>query len=179
MTENGRKCRTCGGEMRIRRQNYHFTESGLENVILKQIEVLVCEQCGSLVPRIPRLNDLMRTIVIAMVAKPSELEGGEVRFLRKYMDETIEQFAAKLGMNRSHLSRIETGALSISKQTDRLVRMLVLVHKTELMEKLARLGKREAVLKQLGEIQSEAQRMCIEVAESSSEYNYDLEPVAA
>jgi transcriptional regulator with XRE-family HTH domain len=114
-----------------------------------------------------------------MIAKPSELEGTEVRFLRKFMDETIEQFAGKLGINRSHLSRIENGSLTVSKQTDRLVRALVLVHKHELLEKLERLGKTESVLKQLGEIQSQPQRMRIDVADVTSEYNYDLEPVAA
>jgi YgiT-type zinc finger domain-containing protein len=165
--------------MQMVRQDYHFKESGLDNVILKGIEVLVCKQCGSIVPRIPRLNDLMRTIVVAMIAKPSGLEGTEVRFLRKFMDETIEQFARKLGVNRSHLSRIENGSLAVSKQTDRLVRMLVLVHKPELLEKMSRLGKTETVLKQLEEIQPQAQRVLIDVASATSEYNYDLEPVAA
>jgi len=179
MPQTQRICRACAGEMQLVRQDYHFKESGLDNVLLKSIDVLVCQQCGSIVPRIPRLNDLMRTIVVAMIAKPSELEGTEVRFLRKFMDETIEQFAGKLGINRSHLSRIENGSLSISKQTDRLVRTLVMVHKPELLEKLARLGRTEAVLKQLGEIQPQPQRMRIDVAGVASEYNYDLEPVAA
>jgi YgiT-type zinc finger domain-containing protein len=148
--------------MQLVRQDYQFKESGLDNVILKDVEVLVCKQCGSVVPRIPRLNDLMRTIVVAIVAKPSELDRAEVRFLRKFMDETIEQFAHKLGVNRSHLSRVENGSLAISKQT-----------------KLARLGKTETVLKQLEEIQPLPQRVRIDVASATSEYNYDLEPVAA
>ena len=114
-----------------------------------------------------------------MIAKPSELEGAEVRFLRKFMDETIEQFAGKLSVDRSHLSRIENGSLTISRQTDRLVRALILVHKPELLEKLARLGKTEAVLKQLGEIQPQPQRVRIDVASVVNEYNYDLEPAVA
>jgi transcriptional regulator with XRE-family HTH domain len=121
----------------------------------------------------------MRTIVVAIIAKPSELDGAEARFLRKFMDETIEQFARKLGVNRSHLSRVENGSLAISKQTDRLVRALVLIHKPELLEKMARLGKTEIVLKQLEEIQPLPQRVRIDVASATSEYNYDLEPVAA
>ena len=160
-------------------KDYQFKESGLDNVILKKIEVLVCRQCGCVVARIPRLNDLMRTIVVAMIAKPSELQGTEVRFLRKFMDETIEQFARKLGVNRSHLSRIENGSLAVSKQTDRLVRTLILVHKPELLEKMSRLGKTETVLKQLEEIQPQALRVRIDVASATSGYNYDLEPIAA
>jgi YgiT-type zinc finger domain-containing protein len=165
--------------MRFLRRDYPFKESGLENVLLKDIEVLVCGQCGSAAPRIPRLKDLMRTIVVGLIAKPSELDGVEVRFLRKFMDETIGQFARKLGVHRSHLSRVENGSLAISKQTDRLVRTLVLVHKPELLEKMARLGKTAAVLKQLEEIKPQRQRVRIEVAGAAHEYNYDLETVAA
>ena len=174
-----RTCRACGGETRLIRSDYQFKESGLDNVILKDIEVLACKQCGSVVPRVPRLNDLMRTIAVAMVAKPSELTGPEVRFLRKFMDETIEGFARKLGIDRSHLSRIENESLGISRQTDRLTRALVLVHKPELLEKMARLGRTESVLKQLEDIKPEAERVRIDVASLTNEYSYDIEPVAA
>jgi hypothetical protein len=44
---------------------------------------------------------------------------------------------------------------------------------------MARLGKTEIVLKQLEEIQPLPQRVRIDVASATSEYNYDLEPVAA
>jgi len=179
MPQTQHSCRACAGKMQLGHQDYQFKESGLDNVILKNIEVLVCKQCGSIVPRIPRLNDLMRTIVVAMIAKPSELDGAEVRFLRKFMDETIEQFARKLGINRSHLSRVENGSLAISKQTDRLVRALVLIHKPELLEKMARLGKTKMILKQLEDINSKPQRVRIDVASATHEYNYDLEPLAA
>ena len=179
MPQTQRTCRACAGEMQLVRKDYQFKESGLDNVILKDIEVLVCNKCGSEVPRIPRLNDLMRTIAVAMIAKPCELAGPEVRFLRKFMDETIEHFARKLGIDRSHLSRIENESLGISRQTDRLVRTLVLVHKPELLEKLARLGLTESVLKQLEEIKPEAEIVRIDVASSAHEYSYDLETTAA
>lgn len=179
MPKTMRTCRTCGIEMQLLRKDYQFKESGLDNVILKDIEVLVCNQCVSDVPRIPRLNDLMRTIAVAMIAKPSELTGPEVRFLRKFMDETIERFARKLGIDRSHLSRVENESLGISRQTDRLVRALVLIHKPELLEKLARLGRTESVLQQLEEITPEVKKVRIDVANSKHEYSYDLEPIAA
>jgi len=179
MPKTQRTCRACAGEMQLVRKDYQFKESGLDNVILKDIEVLVCNQCGSVVPRIPRLNDLMRTIAVAMVAKPSELTGPEVRFLRKFMDETIEHFARKLGIDRSHLSRVENESLGISRQTDRLVRALALIHKPELLEKMARLGRTESVLKQLEDITPEATKVRIDIANSTHEYSYDLEPMAA
>jgi len=179
MPKKERICRVCAGKMQMVCRDYPFQESGLDNVILKGVEVLVCRECGSVAPRIPRLNDLMRTIAVAVVAKPSELSGPEVRFLRKFMDETIEHFARKLGMDRSHLSRIENESLGISRQTDRLVRALVLLHKPELMEKMERLGRTERVLQQWEEIEPEAKKVRIDVAHSSHEYSYALEPMAA
>lgn len=179
MAHTQRRCRACAGDMQLVRQDYQFQESGLDNVILKDIEVLVCKHCGSIVPRIPRLNDLMRTIAIAMIAKPSELAGAEVRFLRKFMDETIEQFARKLGVDRSHLSRVENGSLGISKQMDRLVRALVLLHRPELLEKMTRLGRTESVLKQLEDIKPQPERVRIDVANAAQEYSYELESIAA
>ena len=59
------------------------------------------------------------------------------------------------------------------------MRTLALVHKPELLEKLARVGKTKIVLKQLEEINPQPQRVRIEVASTAHEYNYDLETVAA
>jgi hypothetical protein len=47
------------------------------------------------------------------------------------------------------------------------------------LEKLARLGKTETVLKQLEEIRPEPQRVRIDVASTTDEYTYDLETFAA
>ncbi len=179
MPKSERVCRDCGGEMDLVRKDYEFRECGLDNVILKGIEVLVCKRCGSEAPRVARLNDVMRTIAVAIVAKPSELAGPEVRYLRKYMDETIEGFARKLGIDRSHLSRVENASLGISRQTDRLVRALVLIHKPELLQKMGRLGLTASVLKQLEEIKPDAEKVWIDVASSADEYVYDFEPMAA
>jgi hypothetical protein len=44
---------------------------------------------------------------------------------------------------------------------------------------MARLGKTEMILKQLEDINSKPQRVRIDVANSTHEYNYDLEPLAA
>jgi hypothetical protein len=55
----------------------------------------------------------------------------------------------------------------------------VLLHKPELLEKMARLGKTEKVLLQLENIAPQPQRVRIDVANATHEYNCDLEPVAA
>jgi len=122
----GISCLECGGALRAVRKDYPFAESGLSNVILKNVEVLVCDRCNTETPRLPRLNDLMRTIALAVIAKPYALEGQDVRFLRKFLGLTNEAFAAILIIDKSHLSRVETGSMPVSSMVDRLVRLVAL-----------------------------------------------------
>lgn len=119
-------CLECSGSLHIVRKNYRFSESGLDNVILKDFEVLVCDQCKAETPRLPRLNDLMRTIAIAIITKPYGLEGQDVRFLRKYLGLSNEAFATIINVDKSHLSRVENGATPVSACADRLVRLIAL-----------------------------------------------------
>jgi len=178
MSKQERVCRECGGKAKVVRKNYRFTECGLENILLKNIEVVVCakQKCES--PRIPQHEDLMRTIAVALIDKPSELAGDEIRFLRKYLGEGSEHFAQMLGVDRSHLSRIENGQLPVSRQTDRLVRMLALVHEPKLLGKIKQLERYDAILARLSAIQPESDRVQVQVGHAASGYTYDLKTAA-
>jgi transcriptional regulator with XRE-family HTH domain len=90
----------------------------------------------------------------------------------------IEDFARKLGVDRSHLSRVENGALAISRQTDRLVRTLVLLHRPELMEKLTAMDIRETVLKRLEEIKPGAAKVTVELRRTPEGYSFELAQAA-
>lgn len=171
-------CRECGGNARIVREDYRFTESGLDNVFLRGIEVVVCAKCKSESPRIPNHDDLMRTVAVALIDKPFELGGDEVRFLRKYLGEGSISFARMLGIDRSHLSRVENGAMAISKQTDRLVRTVALVRDPSLLDKLKRLGSYEAVLERLSKIEPEASAVSVQLDHAEGGYTYALKTAA-
>ena len=173
-----RECRECGGNAKILRKDYLFTESGLSNVLVKNIEVASCAKCKSESPRIPDLDDLMRTIAVALIDKPSELAGNEVRFLRKYLGQGSEPFAQMLGIDRSHLSRVENGAMAISRQTDRLVRTLALVHEPSLIEKLKRLKRYEAILQHLSAIKPETNPVRVQLDHAENGYTYALKAAA-
>lgn len=90
------------------------------------------------------------------------------------MDVGTEDYARKLGVDRSHLSRLENGALAISRQTDRLVRTLVLLHRPELLEKLVSLDIREQVLKRLEEIKPEVAIVNVELSQTPDGYKFVL-----
>jgi putative zinc finger/helix-turn-helix YgiT family protein len=178
MKTRQRLCRECGGNAAIVRQEYRFTESGLTNIVLTDIEVAKCDACNSVSPRIPHHDDLMRTIAVALIDKPWELAGDEVRFLRKYLDEGSASFARMLGIDRSHLSRVENGAMSISRQTDRLVRTLALVHEPSLLEKFKALGRHATILERLSAIEPEGNAMQVQLDHAANGYTYDLKTAA-
>jgi len=178
MKRQQRVCRECGRKARIVRKDYRFLESGLNNVFLKDIEVVVCAKCKGESPRIANHDDLMRTIAVALIDKPFELAGDEVRFLRKFLGESSTAFARMLGIDRSHLSRVENGAMEISKQTDRLVRTVALIRELSLLEKLKQLGRNRAILDRLGAIEPETSPVRVQLDRSESGYTYALQAAA-
>ncbi|MFB3812861.1 MAG: type II TA system antitoxin MqsA family protein [Terriglobales bacterium] len=131
-----RACPVCGGPTQIVRHDYVFNESGLSNVVLEDIEFLRCKSCNTEVPRIPRLNDLIRAIALAVITKPYELTGEEIRFLRKYAERTAAEFAELLGVDASTLSRWENDQQKAGDQSDRLIRLIALGIGEGLKEKL-------------------------------------------
>ncbi|MGH9765172.1 MAG: type II TA system antitoxin MqsA family protein [Blastocatellia bacterium] len=119
------KCTSCSGKTRmLNTQRYHYTESGLDNVYLENIEVRVCDSCGDQIPRISRINDLHATIGRALVMKPTLLVGKEIRFLRQHLGMKSREFAALLRVDNSTLSRWEQGDQAVGPQSDGLIRLL-------------------------------------------------------
>jgi len=104
--------------------NYRFKESGLDNVTLCGIEIVKCSHCGNEDPMIPAMNDLFRTIALALVAKPYGLDGEEVRFLRKHMNMTGDQFSRLPHVDRTTLSKWETNDDRVRPHSDLAIRML-------------------------------------------------------
>ena len=88
--------------------------------------MLVCDRCKTETPRLPRLNDLIRTIALAVITKPYVLEGQDIRFLRKFLGLTQSGLAAILNIDKSHLSRVKNGGTPVSATADRLVRLVAL-----------------------------------------------------
>jgi transcriptional regulator with XRE-family HTH domain len=131
----------CGCEERatVILGDYLFLESGLSNVTLRGVELLECGKCGSLTPVLSKINKLMQVIAEALILKPSQLTGKEIRFLRKYIGFTGEQFGKKLGLTKEHVSRIENEKHRVGAQTDRLIRFLVISASPNLKKQVERL----------------------------------------
>jgi transcriptional regulator with XRE-family HTH domain len=129
----------CGEQATVISGDYLFVESGLTNVTLHGVELLKCDKCGTLTPVLSKINKLMQVIAEALVLKPSQLTGKEIRFLRKYIGFTGERFGKKLGLTKEHVSRIENEKHPVGAQTDRLIRYLAISASSVLANQMERL----------------------------------------
>jgi YgiT-type zinc finger domain-containing protein len=138
MPENAKRhrCSNCGERVQRVRGNYLFRESGLPNVVLRDVEIMKCEACGNQDPIIPTLSKLIAVLALAVVKKPCSLSGEDVRFLRKYMAMNGETFAGLLGVDKTTLSKWENNQISIGTNSDRLIRAVVLGLGPESKEKI-------------------------------------------
>jgi len=107
------------------RGDYPFPESGLPNVVLKDIRLLKCPECGNVEPLIHGAKGLMRTLALAVIHKPTPLCGVEIRFLRKHIGWKAIEMAGVLGVDKTTFSKWENDQVPIGPQSDRLLRLIV------------------------------------------------------
>lgn len=120
-----KKCKQCReGVLAIARENYRYAESGLPNVVLAGVEVRRCPRCGAHEVAIPRITELLRLIALAVAKKPARLSGAEVRYLRKSLGWSGQDFARHMGVDPTTVSRWENDKERMSAQADRLLRLI-------------------------------------------------------
>lgn len=103
------ECIDCNIKMEVKREPYHYTECGVDNVYLLGINVYHCSKCGSLYPEISEPDLLHIVLAISFSMKKSPLTGQEIRFMRKEVGMTAKAFANELGVTAVSLSRWEGG----------------------------------------------------------------------
>jgi len=128
-------CSNCGAKARVRRGTYRFAESGLRDLVIQGIKLIQCSKCGNEDPIIPAVNDLMRAIALGVIQKPYRLEGAEVRFLRKHLGMTQDEFSKLLHVDKATLSKWENDDDPVGEQSDLLIRVTALALGKDLAEK--------------------------------------------
>lgn len=109
--------------MAVSKEDYHYTESGLDNVYLGDVNIYKC-QCGEEIASIPDLVEVNSAICHCLIKKRAHLSGEELKFLRKNAGMSAKSFAEYIGVNKSTLSRWENNKQCIDKSNDRLVRLI-------------------------------------------------------
>jgi putative transcriptional regulator len=119
-----RECNECHRKMVGRRENYNYTEAGLKCVTLTNVLVFHCV-CGNIVAEIPASEQLHTLIALDLLQKKTILSGEEARYLRKWVGFTATELAATTGYTKSIISRWENGRQEITKEPDRLLRLVI------------------------------------------------------
>ena len=130
--------------METRREEVEYDAAGLPGVILRGVDVSRCPACGHEQVHGPREPALHQALARAVVAKPGRLTGPEIRFLRKHLGLSGQDFADVMGSDPSTISRWENGKEPMNKHADRLLRLMVLIGKRLQKYQLARVARDDA-----------------------------------
>jgi len=121
------KCVCCGHLMKKKKVNYNYTESGLKNVILKELVIWDCANCGDESIEIPNIEDLHNLIARKIALQKNKLLPEEIRFLRSHLGFSSKDFSVKiLRVKPETLSRWENGKSLIGDTPEKLLRVLIL-----------------------------------------------------
>ncbi len=122
------RCPNCKSELICEFSSYVYTECGLDNVRLEDVEICNCS-CGEKIVSIPHMPELHNLIGLRLIKKKSLLNGKEIRFLRKNMGLTGINLAKRLGVDNATISRWEKDRHPITNAHDRTLRLVYAIIK--------------------------------------------------
>lgn len=115
-------CKNCKKKMKKTKGNHLYVESGLDNIMLKDIPIYECK-CGKKIPIISHIDHLHKLIADLLTAKEEGLRGKEIKFIRKMMDLKAVDLARHLRVTKQTVSNWENDKTNISTAHDRLLRL--------------------------------------------------------
>ena len=118
---------SCGGTARLTTlRRYDFSAEAGFAVTLPDVQGYQCDKCGltTLPGQIAALA--LEAVTLALLDSPARLAPGAARHLRRYLGETQAGLAERMGVTRETVNRWESGAESISPQSDHALRTFVL-----------------------------------------------------
>jgi putative zinc finger/helix-turn-helix YgiT family protein len=122
------RCIECGSTLTIRKGPRRYGHG--VNVVLNNVEVRICGDCGEEYEVIPNIENLHKVIATSLAKKPVRLTPGEIRFLRTYLGHSSQDFAEILGIRPETITRWENPATGgMSSVAERFLRYAVLVGK--------------------------------------------------
>lgn len=128
MEEKEMKCPQCSAKMEKTSGDYRYTDCGLKNIVLKNIDILLCPKCDEEEIVIPNMEQLHNLIALVTASQPSRLLHEEIRFLRSHLGFSGVDFARAIDVTPESISRWETGKEKMSLSMERFLRILILYH---------------------------------------------------
>lgn len=124
-------CLVCGTPMKGARENIKDDLIGLDGVTLKGVMVYRCPKCGEREVGIFKMEELHRHLAMTVARRREKLGPKEIRFLRKYLGLSSKDFAEKMGVDKTTVSKWERvdAPAPMGQPAERLLRLLVMVDK--------------------------------------------------
>jgi putative zinc finger/helix-turn-helix YgiT family protein len=124
------RCVRCGAPTTSLRGTHRYTETGLSNVVLLNVETRTCATCGERELVTPRLHLLHHVIARELSRQPTLLAPEAVAFLRRWLGLTTPDFARLLGVRREAVQRWERvdSHSAMRPAEDRLLKLVVAQH---------------------------------------------------
>lgn len=119
------KCLDCGATMKTERKSIPYEMGGLPQFVLKDVEIRTCPACGERETVIERIEILHHTIAAALIGKHGPLTGNEIRFLRKALGWSGDDFARHAGVRPETVSRWENDKEIMGPTAERFLRLAV------------------------------------------------------
>jgi DNA-binding transcriptional regulator YiaG len=102
---------------------YHYTASGLDNVILVGLQQCVDDE-GETCVTIPNINELHRAIATDILRRQSGMSGKELRFLRTLMGMTQAELSRIVDRDAQTIGRWERGQFENDQNAEALIRLV-------------------------------------------------------
>jgi putative zinc finger/helix-turn-helix YgiT family protein len=163
------QCPNCGAQAHQKRGNWPLDDWGVKGAMLLGTEIIRCAACGEEMPIIRGANRIQRTLAEAIVRKPYRLAGDEVRFLRKYIGVTQDEFARLLHVDKTTISKWETGDDPVGIQSDLLIRAIAMLRHQHLIPSP---GETLPFLERLESIREQRKRVRVQIDPETFSYAY-------
>jgi len=102
---------------------YHYTECGLDNVLVHGIDPVTDDEDDEVVT-ILNINGLHRAIAYTILGRKGLMTGKELRFLRTEMGLTQSELAQRVHKDHQTIGRWERGESRIDENAETLIRLL-------------------------------------------------------
>jgi DNA-binding transcriptional regulator YiaG len=106
-------------------QAYHYTECGLDNVLIKGM-VPCKDDEGDDVCIIPNVGGLHKVIAESIVGRKAGMSGSELRFIRTEMGMTQAQLAKVVHHDTQSIGRWERNEFPMDQTAEALIRLLAI-----------------------------------------------------
>jgi len=100
---------------------------GMRSVVVKDLPAFVCPACGETIIAGEVLDKVHTNLLVLVLTSDYVLSGEEVRFIRKALRLSQSEFADRLGVHRTTVTRWETGEVPVEAPVSIAIRALAAV----------------------------------------------------